>query len=158
VTWPIGLGADGSSAVLSTVKQTPGTIGYLELSYAKQNGVPVASIQNGAGAFIEPTPTSAAAAIAAFESDLAHDVRSPIVDPPASAKAAYPIAGITFLLLSKDRADRNEQVAVKDFVAYTISTGQESAERLSYATLPPFLQQQGQALLAQLTANGQPLK
>lgn len=157
VTWPIGLGADGSSAVLTTVKQTPGTIGYLELSYAKQNGVPVASIQNRAGAFIDPTPASAAAAIAAFESDLARDVRSPIVDPPASAKDAYPIAGFTFLLLPRDRANRNEQMAVKDFVVYAISGGQESAEGLSYSKLPPFVQQQAQVLLAQLTVNGHPL-
>ncbi len=48
VTWPTGLGAEGSSGVLAMVKQTPGTIGYLELNYAKQNGVPIASIQNQA--------------------------------------------------------------------------------------------------------------
>lgn len=158
VTWPVGLSADGSSAVLSTVKQTAGTIGYLELSYAKKNGVAVASIQNRAGSFIEPTPASAAAAITAFESDLGRDVRSPIVNPPPSAKDAYPIAGFTFLLLPKDRADRSEQMAVRDFVAYAISGGQDSAEALSYSKLPVFVQQEAQRLLTQLTANGQPLK
>lgn len=158
VTWPIGLGGEGSNGVLSVVKQTPGTIGYLELSYAKQNGIPVASVQNRAGAFIDPTPASAAAAIAAFEADLARDVRSPVVDPPTSAKDAYPISGFTFLLLPTDRPNKSEQMAVKDFIAYAISSGQESAERLSYSKLPVFVQQEAQTLLAQLTANGQPLK
>lgn len=157
VAWPIGLGADGSKGVLGLVKQTPGTIGYLELNYAKENGVPVASIQNRAGAFVDPTPNSTTAAIDAFQADLARDVRAPIVDPPASAKSAYPIAGFTFLLLPKDRNSKDEQRAVKDFIAYAISTGQDSAEQLSYAKLPASVQQDGQALLAQLTANGQPL-
>ena len=49
VNWPVGLGADGSTGVLKLVKQTPGTIGYLELNYAKENGVPVAAIRNQAG-------------------------------------------------------------------------------------------------------------
>jgi phosphate transport system substrate-binding protein len=157
VTWPVGLGADGSKNVLNLVKQSPGTIGYLELNYAKQNGVPVASIQNKAGEFVAPTPASAAAAIEAFQADLTRDFRSPIVDPPASAKGAYPISGFTFLLLPKDRPSKTGQAAVKDFLAYAISSGQESAEQLSYSKLPPFVQQQAQALLMQLTINGQPM-
>jgi len=60
--------------------------------------------------------------------------------------------------LPRERADRNEQMAVKDFIAYAISSGQESAEWLSYSKLPAFVQQEAQALLPQLTANGQPLK
>ncbi len=157
VSWPAGLGAEGSKGVLQLVKQAPGTIGYLELSYAKENGVPVASIQNKAGEFVSPTPASTMAAIEAFQTDLARDLRSPIVDPPGSAKAAYPIAGFTFLLLPKDRPSKDQQAAVKDFVAYALSTGQESSEQLSYSKLPPFVQQEAQALLAQLTVNGQPM-
>ena len=142
VTWPAGLGVDGSQSVLSTVKQTPGTIGYLELNYATEGGIKVASIQNKAGIFVEPTPPSAMAAIEAFHADLTRDIRSPIVDPPASAKDAYPISGFTFLMMYKDRARVDEQMAVKDFVTYVLSTGQESVEQMSYAKLPPFVQQQ----------------
>jgi phosphate transport system substrate-binding protein len=158
VRWPVGLGAEGSKGVLNLVKQAAGTIGYLELSYAKENGVPVSAIRNQAGAFVAPTPDSTTAAIEAFHEDLARDMRSSIVDPPASAKDAYPIAGFTFLMMSKDRARSDEQAAVKDFIGYVISTGQESSEQLSYAKLPPFVQQEAQALLAQLTVSGLPLK
>lgn len=158
VTWPIGLGAEGSKGVLDLVKQTPGTIGYLELSYAKENGVPVASIQNRAGQFVQPTPAGASAAISAFSDALAKDVRTPIVDPPGSAKEAYPISGLTFILLWKDRPGADQQQAVKNFIAYAISTGQDSAEELSYAKLPDQVQKEGEILLSQLTANGQPLR
>ncbi len=157
VTWPIGLGADGSKGVLALVKQTPGTIGYLELSYAKEKGVPVASIQNQAGQFVAPSPASAAAAISAFSDALAKDVRTPIVDPPASAKDAYPISGLSFILIRKD-PDSDDRRAVRDFIAYAITTGQESAEALSYAKLPASVQRQGQQLLSQLSASGQQSK
>jgi phosphate transport system substrate-binding protein len=158
VTWPIGLGADGSKGVLAIVKQTPGTIGYLELNYAKANGIPVASIQNQAGHFVKPDPASTAAAITAFSIALAKDVRTPIVDPPASAPDAYPISGFSFVLIPKDRPDSGQQAAVRDFIAFAISSGQDSAEELAYAKLPDAVQKQGQALLTQLTANGQALK
>jgi phosphate transport system substrate-binding protein len=158
VTWPIGLGANGSKGVLDIVKQTPGTIGYMELNYAKANGVPVASIQNQAGHFVQPSPSSAAAAINAFSDALAKDVRTSIVDPPASAPDAYPISGLSFVLIPKDRPDSDQQAAVRDFIAFAISKGQDSAEELSYAKLPDSIQKQGQVLLAELTANGQPLK
>jgi phosphate transport system substrate-binding protein len=158
VTWPIGLGAEGSKGVLAIVKETPGTIGYMELSYAKQAGVPYASIQNEAGHFVQPSPASAAAAVEAFSDVLAKDVRTPIVDPPATAADAYPITGLTYFLIPKDRQDGDQQAAIKDFVNFTITTGQDSSEELSYTKLPKAVQKQGQALLAQLTANGQPLK
>lgn len=159
VSWPIGLGAEGSKGVLDLVKQSPGTIGYLELSYAKEVGVPVASIQNLAGQYVQPSPLAAAAAITAFSDALSKDVRTPVVDPPASAKDAYPISGLTFILIPKDRpSGASEQRAVKQFVSYAVSKGQESAEELSYAKLPDSVQNQAQQLLDQLTADGQPLK
>src|SRR5208283_1863825 len=91
VKWPVGIGADGSKGVVDMVKQASGAIGYLELNYARQNSVPSASILNQAGEFVAPTPASTAAAISAFNEALANDVRTPIVNPPASAKGAYPI-------------------------------------------------------------------
>jgi phosphate transport system substrate-binding protein len=158
VKWPVGIGAEGSKGVLDFVKQNPGTIGYAELNYAKERNLPAASIQNRAGNFIVPSPASTVSAIEAFDEALAKDVRTPIVDPPASAKDAYPMAGLSFLLVPKDASDAEERRALRDFIQYTITTGQDSAESLDYAKLPKSLQQQDLSLLAELTANGQPLK
>jgi phosphate transport system substrate-binding protein len=158
VTWPIGLSGEGSKRVVELVNQTPGTVGYAELSYAAQNHLPVASVQNRAGVFVAPSPASTTAAVDAFHDELGKDPRTPIVDPPVSAKIAYPISGLTFLLVQKDVSDASEQQAVKDFIAYAISNGQDAAEGLFYAKLPMSLQQQDQALLGELTASGQALK
>ena len=137
------------------MKQTPGGIGYVELSYAKDNNLPVALIRNQAGNWVEPSPASTTAAIDAFAEQLAKDVRQPIVDPPASAKEAYPISGLTFLLVPKQGKDQSKTETVKQFVQYIITEGQDQAESLFYAKLPGPLQQQDQALLAQVGSNAQ---
>jgi phosphate transport system substrate-binding protein len=102
ISWPVGIGAEGSKGVLEFVKQNTGTIGYAELNYAKENKLPVALVQNRAGNFVAPAPASTTAAIEASSEALSKDPRTPIVDPPASAKDAYPLAGLTFLLVPKD--------------------------------------------------------
>jgi phosphate transport system substrate-binding protein len=160
VKWPTGLGENGSNAVLSTVATNIGAVGYLELSYAKKAGMPFASIQNRAGEFVVPSPASASLAVNAAIDILAKDIRTPIVDPPATAKGAYSITGLSFILIPKDNKNGldGDQVALKDYIAYALTTGQDVAEELSYAKLPPPVQHQGQALLSQLTQNGQALK
>lgn len=158
VNWPTGLSGEGSKRVIDLMRQTPGTVAYVELSYATQNNIPVASIQNRSGTFVRPTPSSATAAVEAFSESLLKDPRTPIVDPPASAREAYPISGLTFLLVRKDEPDPTQQQAVKDFISYALTNGQDAAEGLSYARLPAAIQQEGQGLLNQLTGNGQALK
>jgi phosphate transport system substrate-binding protein len=156
VSWPVGAGANGSNGVLNVVKGSVGAIGYLELAYAKRSGMPVASIQNQAGEFVEPSPTSASLAVNAAIDVLAKDLRTPIVDPPATAKGAYPITGLSFILIPKDnKSTDGEQEALRDYISYALTTGQDVSEELYYAKLPPPVQQQGQTLLSQLTENGQ---
>jgi phosphate transport system substrate-binding protein len=150
VDWPTGIAQNGSKGVLGAVKATAGAIGYLELNYAKDAGLPVASIQNRAGQFIVPSPNGAAVAVAAFSEALSKDVRSPIVDPPASAKGAYPITGLTFIIIPKMGVLPGEQQKFKDFVTYCLTDGQNAAEEMSYTRLPAPVLQQGQTLLAQL--------
>lgn len=153
VNWPTGLGENGSKAVVTTVKATPGAVGYAELSYAKEAGLPVASVQNKAGEYIAPSPASAALAIGAFSDGLTKDLRIPIVDPPASAKGAYPISGLTFIVIPKKNILPGQQEKFKDFVSYCLTDGQNSAEAMSYTRLPPSVLQQGQTLLAQLVTD-----
>jgi phosphate transport system substrate-binding protein len=156
VSWPVGLGGKGSEGVTGVVKQTPGAIGYVELSYAKVNNLPCALVRNAAGSWTAPSVDSARAAIEAFQADLAKDVRTSVVNPPASAKEAYPITGLTFLLLPKQAKDDARGQIVKQFVAYIITEGQNSAEGLQYTKLPESLAEQNQKLLAELPPGGQP--
>ncbi len=157
--WPVGIGGNGSSAVLNIVKGSVGAIGCAELAFAKNAGLPVASIQNRAGEFVAPSPESASLAVNAAVDVLAKDLRTPIVDPPATAKGAYPITGLSFISIRKDsKGLEGDQAALRDYIAYALTTGQDVAEQLGYAKLPPPIQHQGQALLSQLTENGKPIQ
>jgi phosphate transport system substrate-binding protein len=156
LSWPNGLGGKGNEGVTGVVKQTPGGIGYVELIYATQNSLPVALIRNRAGQYVKPSVASTTAAIDAFSQELASDVRNPIVDPPPSAKDAYPIAGLTFLIIPMHPKTPAKGKIVEEFVNYIISQGQDEAEKLLYAKLPAALQHQDQNLLARLnTQNNQ---
>jgi phosphate transport system substrate-binding protein len=158
VSWPAGMGGKGSEGVTGLVKQSPGTIGYVELTYAKENNLPVAQIRNQAGNWVEPSAAGATAAIDAYRDQLAQDVRTPIVDPPASAKDAYPVCGLTYLLVPKDGNDTAKRGTLKSFVQYIVTEGQSPAESLGYAKLPDTLAGQDQKLLGDMMANGQPIQ
>ena len=158
VEWPVGLAGKGSTGVIDLVKQATGSIGYAELNYAKQEDLNVAAIQNRAGAYIEPSVEGATAALEAFDEEIAKDARTPIVDAPASSKGAYPISGVTFVLIPKDGKTELDSKTVKDFIQYAITDGQSATEGLYYAKLPRVLQEQDQRQLTEMTFNGQPLK
>lgn len=158
VEWPVGFSGKGSTGVIELVKQSTGTIGYAELNYAKQEDLSVASIQNRAGVYAEPSVAGATAALDSSSEAIAKDVRTPIADPPASAKDAYPISGVTFILIPKDGTVELDRRTLKDFVQYAVTDGQSATEGLYYAKLPKLLQEEDQKLLTEMTVAGQPLK
>lgn len=158
VEWPVGLGGKGSTGVIDLVKQATGTIGYAELNYAKKEDLSVVSIENRSGAYIEPSVSGASAALDAATEALAKDVRTPIVDPSASAKEAYPISGVTFLLIPKDGTNELDRKTLKAFAQYAVTEGQAATEGLYYAKLPKPLQDENLKLIAEMTTNGQPAK
>lgn len=141
--WPVGLGGRGNDGVAGQVKQTPGTIGYVELAYAKQNRLPVATVKNAAGQFVTPTIESITAAAAGAVEKLAPntDYRVSIVNAPGPA--SYPISSFTWLLVYQRQADPAKGKKLVDFMRWALSEGESSAAALDYAPLP-------QALGAQL--------
>ncbi len=155
VSWPVGVGGKGNEGVAGMVRQTPNSIGYVELAYAKQNNFSVASIQNRAGKFVVPSLESTTAAAAGAAAALAKDVRSPIVNSPAPD--AYPIAGLTFLLVYQDQKDPAKAKALANFIAWAMDEGQSEAGDLDYARLPDQVVKVNLANLTKLTALGKPV-
>lgn len=158
ISWPVGVGGKGSEGVTEQVRQAPGSIGYVELTYAQQNKLPVASVKNKAGKYIQPSTASTTAAIAGYADALSKDPRTPIVDPPASAPDAYPISTLTFLIIPKDGTDAAKRSALKNFVQYVVGDGQATADSLNYAPLPDSVKQYDQQTLGQMTVNGAPVQ
>jgi phosphate transport system substrate-binding protein len=138
------------------VKQTPGSIGYVELAYAKQNKLSMASVRNRAGNFVEPNLASTTAAVASAAARLAKDVRAPIVN--GGKGEAYPIAGLTFLLVYQDEKDAGKQKALANFIDWAIHDGQQYAESLDYAKLPDDLVHVNEANLKLLTSAGKKVR
>lgn len=136
VNWPAGLGGKGNEGVAGLVKQTPGSMGYVELIYAKNNNLSVAQLKNRAGKFMEPSTKSVTAAAAGGLKAMPSDFRVSITD--AEGKDAYPISGFTYLLVYKKMPKSKGGDLVK-FLDWAVTDGQKYAEPLEYASLPKSL-------------------
>jgi len=135
VKWPTGLGGKGNEGVTQVVKQSEGSVGYVELVYAISNGLPVARLQNATGAFVEPTLESVTAAAASASLGPDTDFRVSITNPPGAD--AYPISSFTWLLLPKVPRSAENSKALEDFVRWMLTpTPQHMAAELHYAPLP----------------------
>lgn len=137
VSWPVGLGGKGNEGVSGQVKQTPNSIGYVELIYAIQNKMPYAEVKNAAGEFVKPTLDSVTAALATAE--VPDDFRFSMTNAPG--KGAYPIAGATWLLVYQQQKDATKGKKLVEFLKWAESEGEKMATDLNYAPLPEALQQ-----------------
>src|SRR5205085_2225455 len=126
--WPAGIGGKGNEGVTGQVKQTPNTIGYVELAYAVQNNLPTALIKNKAGNFIEPTIDAVTAAAAGSVATTPEDLRVSITD--AGGATAYPISSYTYMLAYKAQADETKGKALVDFLWWGIHDGEAFAKDL----------------------------
>jgi phosphate transport system substrate-binding protein len=166
VQWPgtNAIGASGNANVASTVSQTQYTIGYVELAYALQNSMTVASIQNPAGNYIAPSLDSTTAAVQSGASGLpAGDqswYRVSLLNTPGSQ--AYPIVGFTYLLVYKELSvipgmDQNKATQLVQYLWYVVHDGQQLAPALEYAPLPTNVVQIDETTIKSITFNGQQL-
>jgi phosphate transport system substrate-binding protein len=154
VQWPTGLGGKGNEGVSGQVKQTPNTIGYTELAYAKQNRLATAQLRNAAGNFVEPSAESATAAAAGALQKLppGSDYRVSIVNSPGPQ--AYPISSFTWLLIYKNPTDAEKTKKLDAFLKWALTDGENSAAALYYAPLPTELRAQLTARIDSAAAGG----
>lgn len=134
VNWPVGVGGKGNEGVAGLVKQTPGSIGYVELIYASQTKITYGAVQNAAGKFVTASPQSVTAAAAAAAKQMPADFRVSITNAPG--EGAYPISSFTWLLLYEDPKDKAQGKIMVDFVKWALTDGQKFASELGYAPLP----------------------
>jgi phosphate transport system substrate-binding protein len=181
IQWTVGLGAQGNEGVSSTIKSTPNSIGYVELTYALTTDMDYASLKNRAGNFVEPTLNSTqAAAQAAIMNSTSTTTNNEtttsggtaglpsgdqswthvtLLDAPGAD--SYPIASFSYLLLYKELGTNINSMekaeALAEFVNWAITDGQQFASPLHYVPLPDSVVQHNQQTLKSLTFNGQPV-
>jgi len=109
VQWPVGIPAEGNAGVALEVKVREGAIGYMELSYARQNHLAVAAIRGREGDFALPG---------------VDDVR-------------YPAPAVTWLVFDPGRlsADRAEKLVA--FIRWAQREGSPQARQLEYRQPEP---------------------
>lgn len=134
VSWPVGLGGKGNEGVAGILKQTPGSIGYVELAYAEKNGLQYVEIQNKAGNFVTPSLESTTAAITGKLNNMPADFRVSLVNPAGAD--AYPIAGLTWILVYQKQKDHVKGEALVSFLRWAVRDGQKYTKDLLYAPLP----------------------
>jgi phosphate transport system substrate-binding protein len=134
VNWPVGLGGKGNEGVAGLIKQTPNSFGYVELIYAIQNSMPYGKVKNSSGTIVKADLASVTAAAAGAAKDMPPDFRVSITNAPG--KNAYPISSFTWLLIPEKFSDASKRDAIKGFVTWMLTDGQNQTEALSYAKLP----------------------
>jgi phosphate transport system substrate-binding protein len=134
VKWPVGLGGKGSEGVTGLVKQTPYSIGYVEMIFALQNKLGSAMVKNASGAFVRGELANVTAAAAGAAKAMPADYRVSITNGPG--KETYPIASFTWLLIPSEISDASKKKAVVDFLKWMVKDGQKYAKDLGYAPLP----------------------
>jgi phosphate transport system substrate-binding protein len=164
VQWPSGTGASGNSGVAATVQSTQSAVGYIELAYALQNDITVATIQNSAGNWIAPSLASTTAAAESLTDLPAGDQdwgSVSLLNTPGAQ--AYPIVTPTYILVYKELnvvpgMDLNEATQLVQYLWYLVHDGQDLASDLEYAQLPSNVVQVDEASINSITFNGQTLR
>ena len=134
VQWPVGLGGKGNEGVAGLVKQTPNSVGYVELIYAVQNAITFGKVQNASGKFVKADLAGVTAAAAAAAKDIPDDFRVSITNQ--SGPTVYPISSFTWLLIPAQISDAAKRDAIKGFLKWMLTDGQGYNEGLAYARLP----------------------
>jgi phosphate transport system substrate-binding protein len=156
VSWPVGLAGKGNDGVAAFVKQTAGSIGYVEYAYAKRNNAAFALMQNGAGQFVAPGGESFAAAAEGADWARAPGNYLVLVDQPGAA--SWPITGASFILVPREQEDLKTGRGVLRFFDWAFREGDATAAQLDYVPLPKSVKDRVRAQWAAvLRAEGQPL-
>jgi phosphate transport system substrate-binding protein len=148
VSFPVGVSAKGNGGVTALLTNTDGGIAYVAASYLLSfGGLGAVAVENAAGNFEYPNLkniTSAAASVTSIPSDNA----VPIIDPPRSAKIAYPISTFTYVIVPQNTS---KAPLLKSWIAYALTTGQEFGSKLDFPPVPAVVLARDQSALASLT-------
>jgi len=133
--WPVGTGADGNEGVAKLVRDTPGSIGYVEYIYAITNRMTYGSVRNSAGRYASPDLESILAAARGSSNRIAEDFQTSITNAPGAD--AYPVAAFTWFVVPAQVADADKKRALKEFLQWMLSAGEHQAAALGYVSIVP---------------------
>jgi len=163
VEWPVdkagnGVGGKGNQGVSAAVINTPNSIGYVEISFAKSNGLAVADMINKAGQKITAGADSITADMSDFAKAFDDKLTATIVD--GQSAGSWPITGYTYIILhTTSMQDCTKASKLLEYINWTLTdaSAADRASKLGYAVLPQAVREQVTAKLGEVTCNGQPV-
>jgi phosphate transport system substrate-binding protein len=155
VQWPVGLGGKGNEGVSGLIAQNDGAIGYIELAYAIQNKLAMASMKNQAGTTLQASIETTQNAMSDFSGQMPDTLARLIVNAPGAN--SWPISGYTYFLVYMNQTDCTKASKIVQFMHWALTSGTKYASDLDYVPLPDAVRTQVFNKLDQLTCNGQPL-
>lgn len=146
-----GEGKEKSAGVAEGVKSTEGGITYVEWSYAKDNDLGIAQVDNGGGA-VELTGESVGKAVEAAEAaGEGNDLRLKL-DYATKEAGAYPILLVTYEIVCSKNKDAEKGKQIKAFLKHFASADvQKGLEEIGYAPLPASVQTKVEAAIEALS-------
>lgn len=157
ISWPTGIGADGNEGVAGQVQQTPNSIGYVGLEYAEENDISYANVGDQQGNFVQPSVGSAQAAIeqAASAGEIPNDLKVTISSLAPFEGDAYPITGLTWMLVRQQMDDLAQCKAVAETAWYVTHDGQQFAEEMNYVGIPEDIVSTNEETIRAMESGGQ---
>jgi phosphate transport system substrate-binding protein len=148
ISFPVGVGAKGNGGVTALLTNTNGAIAYVGASYLLGfGGLGAVAVENAAGNFEYPNLTNIASAAASVTSIPSNNA-VPIINPPKSAKNAYPISTFTYIIVPQNTSKKS---LIASWVAYALTTGQEFGAKLDFPPVPTIVLKRDNSALASLT-------
>ena len=131
-----GEGKEKSAGVATAVKGQDGGITYVELSYAQQNQLPMAQIDNGSGP-VELTADSVGKTVATAKQTGTGNNLALKIDYATKEAGAYPIVLVTYEIVCSKYADAATGKKVKSFLkTFASDAVQKQLQSKGYAPLP----------------------
>ncbi|WP_310118727.1 phosphate ABC transporter substrate-binding protein PstS [Azospirillum sp. BE72] len=156
VQWPAGIGAKGNEGVANMVKQTDGSIGYVEYAYAKQNNITYLGLQNKDGKTVVPKIEAFQAAAA--NADWANSKGYYVILTDEPGAESWPITGASFILMYKNPQDVATSAEALKFFDWAYKSGAKMATDLDYVPMPEAVVSLVQKTWSQsIQADGKPI-
>ena len=150
VKWFTGsLGAKGNAGVAGLIKQNPGTVGYVELVYAKENNLPMAQVENKTGEYMEASTASVSAAGEGMQKEAtAKDFKISLTD--SAHKGAYPISSFTWMLIF-EKMPKEKGTEIVNFAKWALGDGaQKTAGSINYSPVPKDIRDEALKAIAKI--------
>ncbi|MFA7184583.1 MAG: phosphate ABC transporter substrate-binding protein PstS [Victivallales bacterium] len=153
VKWPVGIGGQKNPGIANNVKKIPGSIGYIEYTYAVESKIPTVQLKNKAGKFVKPNLNSFQAAGANADWKNAPGYYMVLTDKPGAA--TWPITGVTYILIHKEQRDIAKAKTLLKYFDWCYKEGAAVAARLQYVPIPkPVVEMVEKNWTREISANG----